>query len=294
MLGISHWLPSLIKKEALPPAFEDLAVAYFLPLAEQIASWANHHPHPLVIGVNGAQGTGKSTMCKVLAQALEHNHHLQCAVISIDDIYLTHSERSKLAEDVHPLLQTRGVPGTHDIAMGLDLINQLKARQTPTIPIFNKAIDDRAPQEQWIKLDQAVDIILFEGWCVGAIAQQNQALATPINQLEKNEDREAVWRQFFNQQLKTSYAELFQLIDRLIMLKAPDFECVYEWRMTQEKKLDRNQQGKGIMNPAQLTRFIMHYERLTRWMFKEMPARADCVLELNHDHNITTAHYQTS
>jgi len=294
-----HWLKSLIKEEALPTTFEALAKDFCLPLAESIVSWAQCDSDatalPLVVGVNGAQGTGKSTLSKVLSLAIADAHQLRCAIISIDDIYLTRQERASLAADIHPLLMTRGVPGTHDVSMGIDLINQLKNKAIPRLPVFDKAIDDRAPASQWVNLDSPVDIILFEGWCVGAQAQPDQALVEPCNYLEESEDKDASWRSYANQQLAGPYAKLFNLIDRLVMLKAPDFECVYQWRSTQEEKLrQRTTEGsssRSIMNDEEIKRFIMHYERLTRWMFEEMPQRADCVLELNRDHSIVRANY---
>ncbi|MFT5905172.1 MAG: D-glycerate 3-kinase [Cryomorphaceae bacterium] len=292
-----QWLKSLIKAEGLPSDFESLALDFYLPLAKSIVSWAQHEENgPLVVGVNGAQGTGKSTLSMVLALALEHEHQLKCAIISIDDIYLTLQERADLSESIHPLLKTRGVPGTHDTSMGIDLIQQLKNKKPVMLPVFNKAIDDRAPEEKWSSCDTAVDIILFEGWCVGALAQQPQELADPCNYLEESEDQDAAWRTYANQQLAGPYSELFGLINRLVMLKAPDFECVYQWRSKQEEKLrqltaDLGLHSNSIMNDEQIKRFIMHYERLTRWMFEEMPDRADCVLELNHDHHIVRASY---
>ena len=294
MLHTPPWLHSLIEKEALPNGFASLAMDYYLPLADAIQSWTQSSNTPLVIGINGAQGTGKSTMSKVLALALEHKHSLKMAIISIDDIYLTRTERTQLASEIHPLFQTRGVPGTHDTELGIQLIQQLKDGKTPSIPVFNKATDDRAEKDQWITLDQPVDIILFEGWCVGAIAQSNDLLETPCNQLEADEDADTTWRTFANQQLQGSYTELFQLIDKLVMLKAPDFECVYQWRKTQEEKLRNNTQGDAIMNEQQIARFIMHYERLTRWMFEEMPQRANCTITLSPDHSIAQVDYQNN
>jgi len=298
---ITHppWLKSFIKEEALPATFERLAMDYCLPLARSIVSWAQcDGDAPLVVGVNGAQGTGKSTLSKVLSLAIEHEYQLRCAIISIDDIYLTQQERAKLAADVHPLLMTRGVPGTHDVSMGIELIDQLKNKKTTQLPVFDKAIDDRAPSDQWVSVDAPVDIILFEGWCIGAQAQPQQALDTPCNHLEESEDEDASWRTYANEQLEGPYVQLFDQIDRLIMLKAPDFECVHQWRSTQEEKLrQRTVEGpssRSIMNDEQIKRFIMHYERLTRWMFEEMPKRADCVLELGHDHSIVRADYTHS
>ena len=295
MLSPPPWLKSFITEEALPATFESLTMDYCLPLAQSIVSWAQcHGDTPLVVGVNGAQGTGKSTLSKLLSLAIEHGHQLRCAIISIDDIYLTQQERADLAADVHPLLMTRGVPGTHDVSMGIELIEQLKNKKATQLPVFDKAIDDRAPADQWVSVDAPVDIIIFEGWCIGAQAQPQQALDKPCNRLEESEDKDASWRTYANEQLAGPYAQLFDQIDRLIMLKAPDFECVYQWRSFQEEKLrQRTAEGSGrrsIMNDEQIRRFIMHYERLTRWMFKEMPKRADCLLELGHDHSIISKH----
>lgn len=191
---------------------------------------------------------------------------------------------------------TRGVPGTHDVQMGINLIQQLKNKQPIKLTVFDKATDDRAPEENWVTSDTPVDIILFEGWCVGAQPQPAQTLTEPCNELEASEDPDAAWRTFANQQLAGPYTELFGLIDRLIMLKAPDFECVYEWRSTQEEKLRQRttEDNNNIMNDQQIKRFIMHYERITRWMFTEMPQRADCLLELNSDHNITQVKYSVT
>lgn len=303
MAIIPHWLKSLIETEALPSEFGSLAVEFYLPLARSIVTWAQQKEQlalnaPLVVGVNGAQGTGKSTLSKVLALALKHEHQLSCAIISIDDLYLTRQERFNLSQNTHPLFMTRGVPGTHDVSMGIDLIQQLKKKQAVKLPVFDKSTDDRVPEEDWIACDAPVDIILFEGWCVGALAQEPDSLAIPCNSLEESEDQDAAWRTHANQQLEGPYKKLFSLIDRLVMLKAPDFECVYHWRSTQEDKLrertaDLNMDLKSnsIMNDEQLKRFVMHYERLTRWMFEEMPERADCLLKLNQDHHIARAVY---
>ncbi len=255
---------------------------------------ASNSKQPLVIGVNGAQGTGKSTLSLVLEQSLKHDHQLHSAIISIDDIYLTRRERDILAKQIHPLLKTRGVPGTHDVSMGINLIQQLKNQHPTQLPTFNKAIDDRTKENQWIQHHTPVDVIIFEGWCVGAQPQSTKDIVEPCNSLEQSEDPDAIWRNFANQQLAGPYKELFELIDFLVMLKAPNFECVYNWRSTQENKLrdkSSDQQNHSIMNDQQIKKFIMHYERITHWMLSEMPQRADCLLELNPDHNITKSSY---
>lgn len=269
---------------------------FYMPLVQNIANQVERDI-PLTVGVNGAQGTGKSTLSEVIALALEHQHKLRCAVLSIDDIYLTKEERTSLGKTVHPLLETRGVPGTHDVAMGIDLLQNLKKKQSTTLPVFDKATDDRAPKEKWKACSDKVDVIIFEGWCMGATPQDNEDLIEPCNELESSEDEDGKWRTFVNDQLREKYTELFSMLDYLVMLKAPDFECVHEWRSVQEDKLRKKHAGtsenlgNAIMNPDQIKRFISHYERLTHWILKEMPQRADCVLELTPDHRIQQISY---
>jgi D-glycerate 3-kinase len=263
----------------------------YIPLAAALKKKTESHDGPLVIGVNGAQGAGKSTLCRLLQIVLEQGFDQRVTSLSIDDLYLTYAERQKLAQQVHPLLATRGVPGTHDVELGLKLLSdlrELKAGQSLAIQRFDKAIDDRLRQEEWRQVTGPFDLILFEGWCVGALPQAEEALVEPINTLERDEDPELIWRRYVNQQLQESYLRLFAELDLLVMLKVPGLESVMKWRGIQEQKLASatEQQGHKIMNTAELQRFIMHYERLTRAMLQEMPGRAHIVLELNSKHQI--------
>ena len=292
-LGMAHdWLPAFLESEALPARYAQLVTKHFAPIAAQLAS---AHRGPIrVIGVNGAQGTGKSTLASVLQKLLQHEHGLTAAILSIDDLYLTRDERLHLAAEIHPLLATRGVPGTHDVALGLEVIEQLKSGGATRLPRFNKAVDDRMREDQWSEVEQPIDLLLFEGWCMAACAEPDHRLPQPINELEERDDADGRWRQFVNRQLRGPYTALFGHIDQLIMLKAPDFECVCAWRAEQEGKLRVRMQAEGkpadaVMDAAALARFMMHYERLTRWMLEEMPARADLMLELTADHGIRSA-----
>lgn len=291
------WLQKIIEEEHLPASFDGLVREYYWPLAQQIAHWSVQQDNPLIVGVNGAQGTGKSTLSKVVAAALEQELGIRAAVISIDDIYHTKAKRMELAAKVHPLLATRGVPGTHDTDLGIKLLSDLKASVPTRIPSFDKSTDDRRPIQEWIECSSPVDVILFEGWCIGAIAQEAGALEQPMNRLEETDDGDARWRSYVNDQLEGPYVRLFDFLNRLVILKAPDFECVHHWRGEQEGKLrdfllakhGDLSQASGLMNDQELARFIMHYERLTRWMFSEMPNRADVVFELSADHSIAQA-----
>jgi D-glycerate 3-kinase len=264
---------------------EDLARVY-LPLAAWVA--AQKQDGPLIVGINGAQGSGKSTLCDFLRLILELCHGQRVAVLSIDDLYLTRAERQTLAREVQPLLMTRGVPGTHDVELGLATLQRLRTTTgtdlTP-LPAFDKAADDRRPTADWPVFSGRPDILLFEGWCVGSSLQAEAALREPVNALERDEDADGRWRHFVNRQLATDYRRLFAELDRLIFLRVPDMDRVLEWRTLQEQKLAATAATGGhIMDAAAIHRFVMHYERLTRHNLAELPARADVTLSLNDDH----------
>lgn len=259
-------------------------------LAAWIAARLLRGPRPLVVGVNGGQGSGKSTLCELTAVHLRHRHGLRCLVLGLDDLYLGHAERARLAAEVHPLLATRGVPGTHEVQRGLSLLRQLRAGIVPgrplPLPRFDKAADDRLPQAREPLLDMDVDVVLFEGWCVGVAPQGAGELAVPVNALEAQEDPDGRWRRFVNAALAGGYAQLFSQLDVLLMLQVPDFEAVLRWRREQEA-VQHSQRGSG-MSEAELARFVAHYERLTRHGLATLPGRADLVLALSTDHAVET------
>ncbi len=238
---------------------------------------------PLVLGICGAQGSGKSTLAEALAERLERDG-LACAVLSLDDLYLTRAERERLARGVHPLLATRGPPGTHDTSLGIAVLDALKAGTPVRLPRFDKSKDDRVDPSGWPEVAGQCDVVLFEGWCVGALPQAAAALAMPVNELELTEDRNGVWRGFVNEALAGPYQDLFARIDRLVLLQAPSFEVVLGWRFQQEQELRaRSGDNSAVMDRQQLPRFIAHYERITRYILAEMPGRADLVIKLDRD-----------
>ena len=246
---------------------------------------------PLVVGLSGAQGSGKSTLARRLTQDLIARG-FKVATLALDDVYLPRAEREHLARTVHPLLETRGVPGTHDVALALQLLSELGGTGTVWLPVFDKAIDDRRPKTEWVPVEAPVDIVLFEGWCVGAVPQSEAALVEPINTLEREEDPDGVWRKYVNRGLADTYQRLFARIDLLILLAAPSFDVVYRWRLQQENELrsriaEEGGDGSQLMDDRQLERFIAHYERLTRHMLDEMPTRADIVVRLSPDRRMT-------
>ncbi|MDG2140459.1 MAG: hypothetical protein P8K27_03085 [Gammaproteobacteria bacterium] len=283
----------LIKKiaeiEALPSSYVSDALEYFLPLTKFIAKKITRAETPLVLGISGAQGTGKTTLSYLLSQLLI-KQQFKIARFSLDDFYLTRNERSLLASEQHHLLCTRGVPGTHDTSMLLakltGLLNQTE-NQKIEIPKFDKANDERAPKSDWSTVKGSVDAILIEGWFVGATPFDAKSLRKPINELEKIEDITREWRTFINKKLSGDYQEIFSQINFLVLLQAPSFSHIYDWRKLQEEKLrKRTANAHALMDNDQLFRFIQHYQRLTEHCLSTLPERADVVFSLGPDHRI--------
>lgn len=289
-------IEDFVAHQGLPPAYADLARRHYAPLAQWLyRQWQDNGAY--VIGINGAQGTGKSTLAGLLKILLQDGYDLKIVCLSIDDFYLSRESRARLAEQVHPLLATRGVPGTHDVQLGIRTIHelgQLEDGQTVSLPQFVKALDDRAPCAQWPTISQRPNLILFEGWCVGSLPQSPDALHTPVNTLEAEQDPSGEWRQYVNQKLETDYRQWFALLDRLILLKAPNFDCVYQWRCAQER---HNAQGyenpaSRVMSAKEIRHFIQHYERLTHANLRALPPVAEVVINLNTEHGVDAVKYK--
>lgn len=289
-------LDDLIKTEKLGPDFQLTIDQWYTPLAKELA--ALHQPgRTQIIGVQGAQGSGKSTLALFLQTLLKEQYGLNGVSLSIDDFYLTRDERKLLAKSAHPLLLTRGVPGTHDVNLALSTIGELvnlEKNQSAMIPRFDKATDDRKPASSWDKVFGKIDVIIFEGWCVGAGPQQHTALDTAMNTLETEEDPHCIWRNYVNNALAHDYKKLFERLDQLVVLQAPSFDCVYEWRWLQEQKLaadalqNHHSKNTKILDQQGVKRFISHYERLTRHCMQQLPPKADYLLTLNKNHDITS------
>ena len=269
-------------REGVPRPSDALIADFYVPMTNWLADHVEEQT--LVFGLNGAQGTGKSTLARLLQRLLERLHGLRAAILSLDDIYLTGAERLERAKTVHPLLVTRGVPGTHDVDLGLKVLRCLREGRPIALPRFDKAKDARVRVADWEPWEGRCDLVIFEGWCMGARPQKADELETPVNELERVEDPSGDWRWYVNRALGGTYQTLFAQLDLLVMLRPPDFEHVYAWREEQEARLRAAEAGAEVMTPDQVRRFVMHFERLTRFMWEEMPGRADAVVLLGEDH----------
>lgn len=288
-------LAAFCKAHRLPDSFRRVAAAHYAPLAR----WLLETPWPVppIIGICGAQGTGKSTLAEFLAAELNDAADWSVAVLSMDDFYLSRAERLELSRTVHPLLATRGAPGTHDCEMMGDYLQRLRRLgdgESLALPRFDKSRDDRAPAEAWPHVAGPLNAVILEGWCLGVPPQHAGELVTPVNDLEALHDGDARWRTYVNNRLRDDYAVVFSRLDRLIFLRTPDMDAVLRWRSEQESKLIASTSAgqPGIMDAPQLREFVQHFERLSRVAIARLPATADVTLVLEASHEVRESLYR--
>jgi D-glycerate 3-kinase len=242
---------------------------------------------PYVMGLSGLQGSGKSTLARVIKTQAEHRGW-PAEVLSLDDFYYSRSEREMLAQQVHPLLRTRGVPGTHEIELLLSVLAALpnaSDKLPVTWPRFDKGRDTRMPPSRWPRVIRPPRLVLVEGWALGLRPQLESALEEPVNELEHTEDPDGRWRHWVNKQLR-AYQPLWRKLDALIVLQAPNWGVVREWRSETEKELLAR--GAPLaMDAEAMQRFIAHFERLSRHALATLPVLADTCVEYDTHHQVT-------
>lgn len=283
---------SFLDAYQLPASYAQQIQHWFAGLAKELLMHQKGANRPFMVGLHGAQGSGKTTLAACLAHLLREACDCEAVALSLDDFYINKPGRQQLADTIHPLLATRGVPGTHDMPLLIETINRLLQADLPVaLPRFNKATDDRHTETEWPVITTAPQIIILEGWCMGALPQPDALLKQPVNALEQQEDSDGRWRQYVNQQLAGDYQSLFAMMDYWLMLKAPSFDCIYQWRLQQEQSLAASVDTgckAAIMDAPALARFIQFYQRLTEHCLQSLPPQMDAILELDNDRQITT------
>ena len=247
--------------------------------------WAPRPPG--LVGLAGGQGAGKSTLSRLIGLACE-DFGVRVCVLSLDDFYFPLSTRRALAERVHPLLETRGPPGTHDLEECREIIarlQQLRSGETLELPVFDKGIDDRRGGRM---VEGPFDLVLLEGWCVGAPPESEAALATPINSLEREADAEGIWRRWVNAELAGAYAQTWELIDYLVFLRVPNLAAVRRWRLDQEGQRPESQR----IDSDAVDRFVEYFERTTLSMDGFIPGEADLTVQLAEDHSVSALKFR--
>lgn len=282
-------IAAALAPESWPAALREDLQRVYPPLLDWLR---DHKPagRPLCIGLCGAQGTGKSSLAAALIQILGRQLGWRGLSLSLDDFYLGAEARRQLAAQVHPLLQTRGVPGTHELDRLRACLAQVRAGNAGEMrwPRFSKAKDDRCPEAQWQQAALPVDLVILEGWCVGLPPQEEAELQLAANALEQSEDAQGIWRRWTNERLRDYADQLWPALDGLIFLAAPSFEAIRRWREQQEVGNLRSAgaEQSALTDAAAMTRFLAHYERLTRHALEVLPSRSDVLVRLNEAHQV--------
>ena len=275
---------------------EKMIKSFLIPISFWIANKAKKKK-PFIVGLSGGQGSGKTTISSIISIILKKYFKLNVFTISIDDFYKTRKERFLLSKKIHSLLMTRGVPGTHDVSLMLDFFKRAKRKKFRSLklPRFNKAIDDRYNKKLWHSLKKRPDIIIFEGWCVGAKAEKHNALKKSVNSLEKLKDKKLIWRRYVNKQLQSKYKQLYDQLNCLLYIKSSNFTLLKKWRIKQEKKLrlkNKRSNKFKIMSDQEVINFMQTYQRVTQSMFKYVPKYASIILNLKSNHQIKSVIYK--
>ncbi|RDL38828.1 p-loop containing nucleoside triphosphate hydrolase [Venustampulla echinocandica] len=240
-----------------------------------IISHLHHHladpikaNRPFVVGLNGIQGAGKTTLVSALAENLRVKEGLETLVLSIDDLYLTREDQVKLASEhaANKLVQYRGEPGTHDMQLAHATITSLLSNRETKIPSYDKSLHsglgDRLPLSQWKTVNgpsqPPIRVIVLEGWCVGFRSLPPSTIAakqaSPTSLTLQNHKLEDLL--FVNEKLR-EYDVLTDAFDAFIHIDAEDTRWVYDWREEQESAL-RRERGVG-MSVEEVKNFVDAY-----------------------------------
>ncbi|BAY13905.1 glycerate kinase [Calothrix sp. NIES-2098] len=264
-----------VQPQAMLPILWDL----WLPLAIKIASQRQKLGHPFIQGILGVQGTGKTTMCQALTLILQELGY-RTLNLSLDDLYKTYSDRLILTQQ-DPRLIWRGPPGTHDIDLGLNLLDRIHQSQSPVVvPRFDKSAYNGAGDRTTPEIVSDVDILLFEGWFVGVRPIDPQVFDNAPPPIFTDEDRS--FARDMNRQLE-NYLPLWERLDSLIVLYPTDYRCSLTWRKQAEQQMMAA--GKPGMSEQEIEQFVNYFWRSLHpeLFIKPLLKSANLVIEINGD-----------
>jgi len=276
------WQTEFLEKHTLLNSYSENVQC----VIDWLDSVLSHEKAPFCLAINGAQGSGKSTLSAYLKSYLE-SQNIATEVVSLDDFYLSKEQRAERAIEYHSLFTVRGVPGTHDTTFAIEQVKRFKNAEDFILPRFNKATDEPYGSARWLTCTNKPKVLIFEGWCLGLLPQSAVQLKMPVNVLEATQDSNGLYRERVNQFLSDDYQALFALFDKLVFLNAQSFERVYSWRLQQEHQLIKRA-GTG-MSDEEVTTFIQYFERLTRWGIESLSACSDLHIKLDENRQFSVA-----
>ncbi len=272
MSDIKHKLDFLIlsHKELTGSVLSNKIAKSYIGLFNQIKN-------KKTIMIAGSQGSGKSTLSLQIKKYFKKFYFKSVVILSIDDFYLSSYQRKRLAKKLKTnLFNTRGVPCTHDLKLLIETVGKLKRNKFPIyIPIFDKVTDNKKKHNR--KINKA-DLIILEGWCVGSKPIDSMYLKKNINDLEKINDPNMIWRKAYNQAL-VEYQKLFNKFNYYIFIKLPNWQHVINWKYKQELGLRSLRSDNHLKKKLFL--FIQYYEKLSKWMSLTSPDICDALITLD-------------
>ncbi|HEY9837684.1 MAG TPA: hypothetical protein V6D27_12400 [Vampirovibrionales bacterium] len=258
----------------------------WLPLAMKLIASHQKLGRPWIQGILGGQGTGKTTLGRILTWILTHLGYSTLA-LSIDDLYKTYSERQQLRTE-DPRLIWRGPPGTHDVELGINLLDRLRNPdgQTIAVPRFDKSLWEGQGDRTEPSLVQGVDILLWEGWFVGVRPVDPVVFETPPWPIMTAADRR--FARDMNQGLR-DYLPLWDRLDGLMVLYPEDYRLSLQWRMQAE--WDMKAQGKAGMSDGEIREFVAYFWKALHPELFVRPllhpgSEVDLVIEMGSDRRI--------
>jgi D-glycerate 3-kinase len=270
-----------------PQALEETLWHLWLPLAMQLASHRQAQSHTLIQGILGGQGTGKTTLAKILTLILGHLGYRTLS-LSLDDLYKTYSDRLALQQQ-DPRLIWRGPPGTHDIQLGLEILERLRQPNSDSpveIPRFDKSAWHGAGDRGKPEIVNGVDLVLFEGWFVGVRPIDPTHFDNPPPPIKTFADRQ--FARDMNARLQ-EYLPLWEKLDRLIVLYPVDYRLSKQWRKDAEHQAIA--MGKMGMTDLQIEQFVEYFWKSLHpdLFIKPLLQNSewvDLIIEINRDRSV--------